>query len=53
MSAAANKITEEYEIIFVNDGSPDNSLQLVLDLYNEDLKVKVIDLSRNFGQHKA
>lgn len=53
MSDAAGRITDDYEIIFVNDGSPDNSLELVLTLYSEDLKVKVLDLSRNFGQHKS
>jgi putative glycosyltransferase len=52
-SAAAQTITSDYEIVFVNDGSPDNSLQIALDLHNADAKVRVIDLSRNFGHHKA
>lgn len=52
-TAAARKITEDYEIIFVNDGSPDNSLELCLSLYKNDKKVKIVDLSRNFGHHKA
>lgn len=46
-------ITEDYEIIFVNDGSPDDSLACALGLQKEDARIKVIDLSRNFGQHKA
>ncbi len=49
----AKKITDEYEIIFVNDGSPDNSLSKAVSLYQDDKKVTVIDLSRNFGHHKA
>ena len=49
----ARKITDDYEIIFVNDGSPDNALDIVVDLYHRDDKVSVIDLSRNFGHHKA
>jgi len=53
ISAAALQITDDYEIIFVNDGSPDNALELVMKLYEQDPKVKVIDLSRNFGHHKA
>jgi len=53
MSRAASRITDDYEIIFVNDCSPDNSLTTALALYDADLKVKVIDLSRNFGQDKA
>lgn len=53
MSVAAGKITDDYEIIFVNDGSPDNSLESALACYDADTKVKIIDLSRNFGHHKA
>lgn len=51
--ASANKITDDYEIIFVNDGSPDESLKIAVSLYQEDPRVRVIDLSRNFGHHKA
>jgi putative glycosyltransferase len=50
---AAEKITHDYEIIFVNDGSPDPSLQLAVALFEQDERVKVVDLSRNFGHHKA
>ena len=42
-----------YEIIFVNDGSPDNSLNLCLEILPNDHNIKVVDLSRNFGHHKA
>lgn len=49
----AERITKDYEIIFVNDGSPDNSLNIVLNLYKNDPKIKIIDLSRNFGHHVA
>lgn len=44
---------ESYEIILVNDGSPDNSLELAVQLAESDPHVKVIDLSRNFGHHHA
>jgi len=50
---AAEKITSNYEIIFVNDGSPDNSLEIAINLYERDKGIKIVDLSRNFGQHKA
>lgn len=50
---AAKKITEDYEIIFVNDGSPDNVLEITEKIYEQDKRVKIIDLSRNFGHHKA
>lgn len=53
ITAAAQKITDDYEIIFVNDGSPDNSLEIVLNFFEKDKKIKIIDLSRNFGHHKA
>jgi putative glycosyltransferase len=51
--AAAEAITHDFEIIFVNDGSPDNSLDAALSLYEKDARVKIIDLSRNFRHHKA
>jgi len=50
---AVLSITGDYEIIFVNDGSPDNSLQVAVSIFENDPRVKVIDLSRNFGHHKA
>lgn len=49
----AQKITNDYEIIFVNDGSPDHSLQKAIELSERDDQVMVVDLSRNFGHHKA
>lgn len=44
---------ESYEIIFVNDGSPDNSLNIAIEISKIDKHVTVVDLSRNFGHHKA
>jgi len=44
---------EDYEIILVNDGSPDHSLELAVPLTERDHHVVVVDLSRNFGHHKA
>jgi putative glycosyltransferase len=52
-TAAAQGLTGDYEIVLVNDGSPDESLQIALDLHSRDAHVRVIDLSRNFGHHKA
>ena len=49
----AEKFTGDYEIILVNDGSPDDSLDVALALYRGDPHIRVIDLSRNFGHHKA
>lgn len=52
-TAAARGLPGDYEIILVNDGSPDESLRVALDLHGRDAHVRVIDLSRNFGHHKA
>ena len=53
ITKVAKGITNEYEIIVVNDGSPDNALEIAVALHKQDAKLKVIDLSRNFGHHKA
>ena len=55
-----NKILEqirksgwEHELIFVNDGSSDNSLSILEELAKEDHDVKLISFSRNFGHEAA
>lgn len=53
-SEAAKKLVgQDYQIILVNDGSPDDSLQRSVALHALDDHVTVVDLSRNFGHHKA
>jgi len=52
-AAAQQLVGDDYEIIFVNDGSPDNSLELAVQLTKQDKHVVVVELSRNFGHHKA
>lgn len=47
------KITSNYEIILIDDGSPDNSWNKIQQACEENYKVKGIKLSRNFGQHYA
>lgn len=42
-----------YEIIFVNDGSNDNSRRIIEGLYRKNPKVKLINFSRNFGHQIA
>ena len=42
----------EYEIIFINDGSKDKTLEILEEIAKKDEKVKVISFSRNFG-HQA
>lgn len=48
-----SKISSFYEIIFVNDGSSDNSWNIIRELACLDSRVKGINFSRNFGQHYA
>jgi putative glycosyltransferase len=52
-SQAASAITSEYELVMVHDGSPDDSLAVALEYVARDERVRVVDLSRNFGHHKA
>lgn len=52
-AAAIQLVADSYEIVLVNDGSPDNSVDLAVQLAECDGHVVVVDLSRNFGHHKA
>ena len=53
-SIAARQLAgTEYEIVLVNDGSPDDSLALAMKIAETDAHYVVVDLSRNFGHHKA
>lgn len=53
MVATADQITDAWELLLVNDGSSDDSLERALALQRAHTHVVVIDLSRNFGQHQA
>ncbi len=46
-------IDYEYEIVMVNDGSKDNSYEVMQELSKKDKNIKIISLSRNFGSHAA
>ncbi|MBC7310446.1 MAG: glycosyltransferase family 2 protein [Tetrasphaera sp.] len=53
ISAAVATIDVDVELIFVNDGSPDGSLDRLIELSRRDHRVTVIDLARNFGHQVA
>ena len=53
IEAAVETFTKDYEIILVNDCSPDDSWAKMKEICASDKKVKGINLSRNFGQHYA
>lgn len=43
----------EYELLFINDGSKDNTLNILKDFADRDACVKYISFSRNFGKEAA
>jgi putative glycosyltransferase len=51
--AAAARVAGAYELILVDDGSPDDAQAIALELCRRDPRVGLIELSRNFGHHKA
>lgn len=53
IKANVSKVTDDFDIILVNDASPDLSWEMILKECQEDKRVKGVNLSRNFGQHKA
>lgn len=52
-TAAATALTDDFEIVLVNDGSPDDALEVALRVRSGNRHVKIVDLARNFGHHKA
>lgn len=48
-----DKLTWDYELIFVDDGSKDNSYEILKEISQRDTRVKVIHFSRNFGHEAA
>ncbi|UCG27766.1 MAG: glycosyltransferase family 2 protein [Bacteroidales bacterium] len=53
VSSVLSEITGDYEIIFVDDGSWDGSLEKLIGFHNDDQRVKIISLSKNFGHPAA
>lgn len=50
---ALKEIKHDYEIIFINDGSTDNTEKYILDIINYDDDVKLISFTKNFGHQVA
>src|SRR5437660_12774723 len=46
-------IGEHYELVFVDDGSKDNTFKVLSDIYEHDRRVNIVRLRRNFGQTAA
>ncbi|MEM4261012.1 MAG: glycosyltransferase family 2 protein [Candidatus Woesearchaeota archaeon] len=51
--ASLSKIADDFEIILVNDHSPQNDWEIIKKICEKDSRVKGINLSKNFGQHRA
>ena len=51
--AAASTVTEDFEVLLVEDGSPDNSWAAIVRECERDPRIRGVRLSRNFGQHPA
>lgn len=52
-SGALNSITNEWEVICINDGSTDNTLSLLASIHKKDPRWKIISFSKNFGHQPA
>jgi putative glycosyltransferase len=52
-AAAAHFAGDDFELVMVNDGSPDEALAVALKFRAADPRIKIVDLSRNFGHHQA
>ena len=50
---ALSRLPFDLEIVYINDGSTDATLEIINDLRNDDKRVTLIDLSRNFGKEIA
>ena len=47
------QLCNDFEIICINDGSKDDTLNILMDARNSEKRIRVIDLSRNFGKEAA
>ena len=52
-TSVMKKIDYEYELLFINDGSKDNTLKILKEIANTDKNVRYISFSRNFGKEAA
>ncbi len=53
LSDAVKSLDMDVEMLYINDGSKDETLNALLTLINKDSRIRVIDLSRNFGKEVA
>ena len=50
---AIESVSPNYEILFINDGSTDSTLQKLIEVRKQYSRIKIVDLSKNFGHQAA
>lgn len=53
LQSVLNPLNLDYEIVCINDGSKDETLKILIDYFDRDNRIKIINLSRNFGKEIA
>src|ERR671933_84106 len=53
LRSVLNRLNMTYEIVCVNDGSRDNTLSCLIEHHHQDTRIKVVNLSRNYGKEIA
>jgi dolichol-phosphate mannosyltransferase len=53
LCASVSQVTDDFELIFVDDRSPDGAWEVLCDLARQDPRVRAFRLSRNFGETAA
>src|SRR5579862_5005532 len=53
MTAALDSSGETWELVLVDDGSRDNSPTIIREFHEQDPRIKIVSLSRNFGHQPA
>src|SRR5262249_45834714 len=53
LTSVLNPTAVEFEVVYVNDGSTDQTLRVLQDMRDADSRIAIVDLSRNFGKEIA
>jgi len=53
ITASCEELDKSYQVVFVDDGSTDNSLDILIEMQKKDPRIRVIRLRKNFGQTAA
>lgn len=53
ITSVLEKMDDEYEVLFINDGSEDDTLKIIQELSTQDKSISYLSFSRNFGKEAA